>query len=424
LGTLDSIALVALVMMCGLILLVLFEPGLSYHVVSPDLPLDSADFIAICGTVADTEIRCLESFEVLGEGRRFYAAELADIAKARSSVHVLAFIFHRSPAGDQFVAALAERASKGVKVRVIVDAVGSFLTRDAYFSPIREAGGEVAWYQPLRWYTFKRLNNRVHRELIVIDGEVGYIGGAGIGSHWLGGDGHGKAAWRDTMVRCTGSIVAGMQTAFIANWLESTAEILADREIFPAARIGDAGGTALIVSSAPSPARGSRARVLFQLLLASARQSITINSPYFLPDRSARRELIKAAQRGVRISVVTPGEANNHPIARRASRRRYGELLEAGIAIHEYQPGMIHAKIMVVDELWSVVGSTNFDSRSFDLNDEVNLAAMDAALAARLLQDFAADVAASRVITYDDWLRRPWHERLLALLGVFLERQE
>jgi cardiolipin synthase len=420
----EIIALIAIVVTGGLAMLVLFEPGLRYRVVAPDLAPGSPAFVQRVAAVTDSEVRHADTCEVLTNGSRFYASELAAIAAAGTSVHIEAFIFHVSDIGDRFIAALTERARSGVKVRLVVDAIGSFPTPDRYFAPLRAAGAVVAWYQPIRWSTLKRFNNRTHRELVIIDGQVGYIGGAGIGAHWLDDRGGASPPWRDTMVRVTGSVVGGLQSAFAENWLESTGEILAGADSFPPAASAAGAGNALVVGSAPSPARGSRARVLFQLLLASARKSIEINSPYFLPDPSARGELIRAKQRGVRVRIVTPGEANNHPAARRASRRRYGELLRAGIEIHEYQPGMIHAKILVVDGAWSVLGSTNFDNRSFELNDEVNLAVMAPALAARLLEDFETDLSASRSISYPAWIERPWHERLLAALASFLERQE
>lgn len=420
----EIVALIAIAVTCGLTLLVLFEPGLSYRVVAPGLALDSAAFIRLVAAVSDSEVRHADTFEVLTNGSHFYASELAAIAAASASVHIEAFIFHPGDIGDRFIAALTERARSGVKVRLVVDAIGSFPTPNRYFASLRAAGAVVAWYQPIRWYTLKRVNNRTHRELVIVDGQVGYIGGAGIGAHWINDRSGASPPWRDTMVRVTGSIVGGLQTAFVENWVESTGEILTGADSFPVAAPTGGPGNALVVSSAPSPARGSRARVLFQLLLASALESIEINSPYFLPDVSARGELIRAKQRGVRVRVITPGDANNHPVARRASRRRYGELLRAGIEIHEYQPGMIHAKILVVDGTWSVLGSTNFDNRSFDLNDEVNLAVMAPALAARLLDDFRADLAATRSICYQTWIERPWRERLLAALESFLERQE
>ena len=413
----------AIVLLCALALLVLFEPGLDYRVSPPELALDSPEFVRLLGVVANSGVRRAASSEVLTNGLHFYPAELAAIEAARVSVHVEAFIFHPSAIADRFLAALTERARHGVKVRVVVDAIGSMPTPDAYFAALRAAGGEVVWYQPIRWYTLKRFNNRTHREVIVVDGTIGFVGGAGISAHWDCGEA-GEAPWRDTMLRVTGSVVAGLQTCFIENWLEATGEILTGPDTFPPAPAVDAGAPALTVISVPSPARSSRARVLFQMLLASARSSIDINSPYFVPDASVRRELIRAAGRGVRVRVITPGAANNHPTARRASRRRYGDLLRAGVGIHEYQPSMIHAKILVVDGTWAVVGSTNFDSRSFALNDEVNMAVMDPPLAARLLEDFARDAAVSLSIDYEEWTRRPARERVLAWLGTFLERQE
>jgi cardiolipin synthase len=179
----------------------------------------------------------------------------------------------------------------------------------------------------------------------------------------------------------------------------------------------------MVVNSTPSAGRSTRARLLFQVLIASARESIHICSPYFLPDRSLMAELARAAERGVPVSILTPGRWNNHPITRLASRRRYGALLAAGAEIHEYQPAMIHAKVFIVDRTWCVVGSTNFDNRSFGLNDEVNLAVLDRKLAALLERDFEADLALARRITLQEWRARSWGERLLALGARLLERQ-
>jgi len=415
------IAVVAVATLVALALLVLFEPPLAYRVTAPDVPLDSDAFMRIIGATCDAEVARVDAFEVMHDGASFYASELAAIAAAQRTIHIEAFIFHPSIAGDRFVAALAEAARNGVQVRILVDAIGSFPTPDRYFDPIRANGGHVAWYQPIRWFTLKRFNNRTHRELVIVDGAIGYIGGAGIGAHWLDPQ-DGSRAWRDTMVRVTGSVVAGMQGAFLDNWLEATGDILTDPQLYlPPSTEGRR--NAVVVSSVPSPARGSRARVLFQVLLASATRSIDINTPYFLPDEGGRNELMRAARRGVRVRIVMPGKANNHPIARRASRTYYGELLDAGVEIFEYQPGMIHAKIFIVDGTWSVVGSTNFDNRSFELNDEVNLAANDPALATRLLEDFAMDLVQSVPITDAAWRARSWRERLAGAASLLLARQ-
>ena len=421
---LEIIALIALGLLGVLLLLVLFEPGLPYRIVDAvGRRADEADFVRLVGAMTDAEVRTAANVQVLSTGEAFYDAELAAIGAARRSVHIEVFIFHRSAIGDRFLQVLIDCARRGVRVRIVVDAIGSFPTPDAYFESLRCAGGRVAWYQPIRWYTLKRFNNRSHRNVMVIDGEIGFIGGAGIAAHWTGTPG-GAVAWRDTVVRVTGSVVAGLQSTFLENWLEATGEILAGNDSLPVREQEHAAASALVVIGTPSPSRASRARVLFQLLLASATRSIEINSPYFLPDRSARRELVAAVQRGVRVRVIVPGRHNNHPVTRLASRRHAGELLRAGVEMYEYQPGMIHAKVLVVDACWSVVGSTNFDSRSFELNDEVNLALVDQSVGARLIRDFEADLAQSRPFTLGDWQKRSVLERVAAAVCIVLERQE
>ncbi|MDB5762040.1 MAG: phospholipase D/Transphosphatidylase [Herminiimonas sp.] len=424
----NVVAVVAIGILAALMFVVLFEPGLTYRIRAPLPSTDSVEFFRLVGEVVDEPALEVADYDVLTDGTAFYSAELDAIRHAQTTVHLEAFIFHATPIGGRFLAALTERAAAGVKVRVVVDAVGSMLTPDRFFDALRTAGGEVAWYQPFRWYTLKRLNNRTHRELLVIDGKTGFIGGAGIGTAWAEGQ-HGQRPWRDTMVRLDGPIAAALQTVFIENWLEGTGEILTDHVIFPTDNtyqpptvVGHR--LSLVVASTPSAGRATRARILFQLLVAAARTSICINSPYFLPDRAMRRELLHAAGRGVKVTVIVPGKYNNHPMARRASRRHYGELLSGGVAIHEYEPGMIHAKILIVDKLWSVIGSTNFDNRSFGLNDEVNLAVLDHEMAARLAIDFERDLQLSRRIHFNEWERRPLTERLLAIAGMLLERQE
>lgn len=424
----DIIAMLALIVVGVLLFLVLFEPGLDYRIDDPLPAPDSRDFWPLLSAVIDEPALEIADFEVLRNGEVFYPVELIAIANATSSIHLEAFIFHRTPIGERFVSALTERAQAGVKVRVIVDAVGSMLTPDRFFDRLRAAGGQVEWYQPLRWYTLKRFNNRTHRELLVIDGKTAFIGGAGIASAWDQGD-NGRQPWRDTVIRVVGPSAAAVQAVFIDNWLESSGEILANESVFPIGNRFESptvtgARLSLVAGSGPTGGRGTRARVLFQLLTAAARSEIRVNSPYFLPDRAMRRELLKAAARGVKVSVIVPGKYNNHLMTRYASRRLYGELLAGDIAIYEYQPGMIHAKILVVDQLWSVLGSTNFDNRSFGLNDEINLAIMDREIASRLRVDFERDLQASHRIELQEWKQRPLSERLLATIGRLIERQE
>jgi cardiolipin synthase len=424
-------AIPALVIVAVLILLVLFEPGLEYAVEAPNHPLDSEEYLCLIGALADAQVRRDSRAEVLTNGARFYEAQLDAIRAARRSINLEAYIFRKDAIGRRFVDALTERARAGVKVNVVLDAIGSFTTWEKTFDDLRKAGGRVCWYQPIRWHTLKRFNNRTHRELLIVDGETGFIGGAGIGDVWNTGE-KGEPAWRDTVVRVTGDLVIGLQSTFAENWLEAADEILVGDEYLPAcpqksrddgpAAAGEAAG--LVVNSAPSAGRSTRARILFQILLASARHTIHITSPYFLPDASVRRELLKAVRRGVTVKVIAPGDHADHLMTRRASRRRYGELLEGGAEIYEYEPAMIHAKILIIDGTWAVVGSTNFDNRSFGLNDEVNLAARSTPLARRLTEDFLRDLQQSRQITLDEWRRRPISERVVETLGRVIERQQ
>jgi cardiolipin synthase A/B len=418
----------AIVFLLLMLYFALFEKGLPYRVGRPPSdPLDSQRFRRTLSALAGGTLYAANQVQVLANGEVFYDAELQAICDARDSVHLEAYIFQRGEVTRRFLRALAERAAAGVAVHVVLDAVGCFLTTRRYLAPLIEAGGHVAFYHPIRWYNLPRINNRTHRELLIIDGKVGFLGGAGFADHWLSPHGHGprkKPRWRDTMFRVEGDIVCAMQSVFAENWLEASGRILFDSRYFPPA---DAKGPTegMIVGSSPTFGGSTRNRMLYQTLLASAQRSIHITTPYFLPDRSARSELVRAIrERGVKVVILTPGRHADHLLTRRSSRRLYGQLLRAGASIYEYQPTMLHAKVLVVDGTWSVVGSTNFDNRSFGLNDEVNLAAYCPELGARLEEDFAHDLAQSRQVNYQTWRRRPFMERGHELLGWLLERQQ
>ncbi len=418
----------AVTILTVLFLLLLFEPNLPYQSAMPRVALGSREYVNYLSAIVNARLFSVNDPAVLGTGEDIYAAELEAIRNARRSIHLEVYLFLRGRVGDTMIAALTERARAGVAVRIVVDRIGSLSTRDRYFEDLRAAGGRVYWYQPIAWYTLKRFNNRTHRDLLIVDGEIGFVGGVGIADFWVGPPEDGRP-WRDMMLRITGDFVKGLQTSFAENWLEASGEILPESEFALSAAsepevLPPGSGVGIVVNSTPSAGRSTRARILFQVLLASARRSIEITSPYFLPDRSLLAELLRAVRRGVSVTVLTPGAWNNHPIARLASRRRYGTLLRGGIKIYEYQPAMIHAKVLIVDDTWCVVGSTNFDNRSFGLNDEVNVAIMHTELGRRLQHDFLQDIAQSRAITLEEWQRRPVKERVLALLGTVLERQE
>jgi cardiolipin synthase A/B len=370
-------------------LLNFFGPALPYSMPDENLPaLDSQEFIQFLSLVTDGTLRH-SRISRLKNGVEFYPAQLEAIRRAKQAINIEFYEFKPGEVGDEMLASLTERAAAGVEVRIIVDALGSFGTHDSYFDGLRAVGGQMHWYHPLRWNTWPNANNRTHRKLLIVDGETGFIGGAGIGDHWLYDTA--VPAWRDTVFCVEGEAVAGLISAFCENWLEASGEILSSAKQF-AFRATPGGAESFVVTSTPRGG-GTQARILFQALIKSARNTIRITTPYFLPDRSARQALIEAIQkRGVTVQILTAGPHIDHPIIRRMSHRSVRHLLEAGAEIYEYQPSMIHAKLMTVDGMWSVVGSTNFDHRSFALNDEVNLAVLDRDLAATIEADFFDDL--------------------------------
>jgi cardiolipin synthase len=420
----STLGIVVLIIAIAWALIVLLQPAPKYHLAqTPDGSVDSDEFARQLEAITDTKLQHAGPIDVLANGENFYKAELEAIHSAKSNVNLEAYIFHRGRVAQQFLDALADRARAGVQVRVVVDALGSFSTPKSYFKPLIDAGGKMEWYHPLRWNNWTRVNNRTHREMLIVDGEAGFIGGAGIDDQWLFPQ-EKLPPWRDTVCRVRGEAVEGLQSVFLENWLNSSGEILAGAEYFPVPpQSGNA--RALVIDSTPSFGGSTRAHILYQALIRSAKKSIYITTPYFLPDTSIREEMLRAiTDRKVDIKIIAPGRKSDHAMTRNSSRALYGDLLQAGANIFEYTPTMIHAKIMIVDGLWAVVGSTNFDNRSFGINDEVNLAARDPGLAARLTSDFENDLTQSRRVTYADWKRRPVWERVFESVGWFFQRQQ
>ena len=406
-----------------LLLMALFEPALRYQIKEFDAPpIDSEAFMRILEALTDAQINHRSKLTVHTNGEQFYEAELQAIGQARKSITLEAYIFHKGEVTKRFTAALAEQARAGVKVKVTLDAIGSFSTHMRYFKDLIEAGGNVEFYHPFNWRSVARINNRSHRELLIVDGKIGFMGGAGFTDHWL----HSRKSsrrWRDTIIEVEGDVVCNLQATFAENWLESSGELIFGEEYFPFCA-SQAQSNAMVINSAPSVGGSTRARLLFQALVSAAKKTIYITTPYFLPDSSLLNELIRAVQRGVTVKVIVPGKKSDHGLTRSSSRRLYGSLLKAGAQIYEYQPSMIHAKVLILDGLWSVTGSTNFDNRSFGLNDEVNLAACDPEFAARLIHDFTNDLAESEQIMLESWQQRSVFERLNEILGWVLQRQQ
>jgi cardiolipin synthase len=412
------------IFLAWLVLVFLFTPGINYHL-AHRTSIHDEGFLYTLQSTSQAALHHGNRVEILTNGPSFYPAMLDAIRGARRSVNMECYIFQPGTIADQFVAALSERSRAGVNVTIVVDAIGSLFFWGRPVRRLRAAGCRIKSYQSVKWYSLARLNNRTHRELLIVDGRTAFVGGAGIADWWIDPAAAGsrkRRGWRDTMARIEGPVVAAIQGVAAENWLECCGEILTGPEYFP--DLEPAGSTtAFVVKSSPSD-RATASRVAFQLLMEGADHHVRITTPYFLPDRALRRALVDLTCRGVSISVVVPGRRTDQQWVRLASRRMWGDLLRAGVRIYEYRAVMMHAKVLVVDELWAVIGTTNIDNRSFEHNDEVNVALRDPAVAARLLEDYARDVRDSDEVTLERWHRRPIWEKVVGPFVWILERQQ
>jgi len=359
-------------------------------------------------------------FDVLLNGDEIFPAMLAAIRNAEKSITFESYIYWSGSIGQEFSEALSERARAGVRVHLLLDWLGSDKLDASQLELMKHAGVDVHRFHEPVWYHLHRMNNRTHRKVLVIDGKVGFTGGVGIADAWTG-NAQNPEHWRDTHFRAEGPVVAQMQAVFMDNWIKVTGEVLHGVEYFPALqRSGESAGQ--MFSS--SPAGGSESmRLMYLLAITAAKRSIHLSSAYFVPDDLISNALTAAAKRGVKVRIVTPGEHMDADTVQRASRARWGELLEAGIEIYQYQPTMYHCKVMIVDELWVSVGSTNFDSRSFSLNDEANLNIFDTSFANRQIEIFQQDVVQSKPVTLSDWQQRPLGEKVLDFLASLFRLQ-
>ena len=346
----------------------------------------------------------------LQNGQEIFPAMLAAIRAAQKTITFETYIYWSGEIGEKMSEALAERARAGVKVSVMLDWMGSLKMDDQLVQRMKDAGVRVHRYRPLHWYNIARMNNRTHRKLLIVDGAVALTGGVGIADQW---DGHAEDPehWRDMHFELTGPAVAQFQAAFNDNWIKATGEVLHGPDYFPPLqRTGDADAHLFIAS----PTGGSESMHLMVLMaVAAADHTIDLEAAYFVPDELVIKALLAARQRGVRIRIIVPGAHIDSEAVRLASKAEWGPLLQAGVAIHEYTPTMMHNKLLIVDSEMVSVGSTNFDVRSFRLNDEASLNVYDRELAARMTREFEKDLAQTRAYTYEAWAARPLREKLL-----------
>jgi cardiolipin synthase len=353
-------------------------------------------------------------------GDEVFPAMLGAIRSARRSITFESYIYWSSSVGRQFTAALTERARAGVRTHVLIDWAGSQKVDKDDIARLRDAGVEVVLYRPLRWYQLDRLNHRTHRKLLVVDGRVGFTGGVGVADQWLG-HAQDRDHWRDSHFRVEGPVVAQVQAAFMDDWFETKGVVLDGPDYFPdLGRVGSQLGQ--VFWSSPLGGNGNL-RLMFLLAIASASRRILIANAYFVPDQMTVDMLVEARRRGVDVEIVVPGPILDAQVVRRASRVMWEPMLEAGIRIFEYQPTMYHTKLMVVDDIWSSVGSTNFDDRSFRLNQEANLNVYDPAFGAGQAAVFARDRAQSREITLEAWRHRSLWERVQERVAGLVRKQ-
>jgi cardiolipin synthase A/B len=384
-------------------------------------------FPALVGLLTGARLEPGHTVEVLTEAEQSFDRLFGDLRAAQSSIALQPYYCQPGRVADTAVAILTERARAGVRVRVLADGYGCRRFAQHYGGPLRDAGVELAVLRPVHWYTLHRAQHRAHLRIVVVDDSIAYTGGFGIDDKWLYARGE-AAAWRETNVRFTGPAVRAAAAAFTIGWAEATRALVIDRGV-----LGDSGARNAAAAAAPAvgvvaglqvagPALGSTPfeRLLF-LTAGAARERLWIANPYFLPNRAQRRLLADAAARGVDVRVLTAGAQTDVRSTRLASRASYGSLLAAGVRIYEYRPGMMHAKTMVGDGVWTVIGSMNFDNRSFRLADEANLLVHDAAVARGMERVFEDDLAHAQEVTARAHASRPWYQRLLERVFTVVE---
>lgn len=381
--------------------------------------VEDRQFARTMGVILGPALEPGNKVEALVNGDEIFPSMLEAIRSAKRTITLETFIFWSGTIGNEFVDALAERARDGVRVHVLLDWIGGKLDGEQ-LERMQEHGVEVRRYNTPRWNNLHRLNNRTHRKLLVVDGRIGFTGGVGISDVWRGNAGS-PAHWRDTHFRVEGPVVGQMQAAFVDNWMQATGEVLHGEAYLP--ELPQA-GTFSAQMFTSSPGGGSESmQLLYLLSMTSAAESIRLSASYFIPDDVAVNTLLAALRRGVRVQIIVPGHHLDRPSVRRASRAEWGELLRAGAEIHEFQTTMYHVKVLIVDSLWVSVGSTNFDARSFAINDEANLNVYDAVFARRQIEIFENDLAQSRRVTVQEWEARPWTDKLLDFFASLLSSQ-
>ena len=346
--------------------------------------------------------------QALQNGDEIFPAMLEAIAAARRTITFETYIYWSGQIGERFARALIERAGAGVRVHVMLDWIGCDKMSHQLVEEMQAAGVEVERYHAVRWYSLGRLNNRTHRKVLIVDGSISFTGGVGIADQWLG-HAENPAHWRDMHFKVTGPVAAQMQAAFLDNWIKTTGHVLHGDGYFPEIEATGPQEMQMFISS---PEGGSDSmRLMYLTAITAAQRTIDMEAAYFVPDRLMIRELVAARRRGVRIRMLVPGIDIDSKVVGIASKREWGPLLESGVEIHVYRPTMLHCKMLIFDEYMVSVGSTNFDMRSFELNDEASLNIYDSNFAGEMTEVFVRDLESSAPYTFAHWKRRSWREK-------------
>ena len=385
-----------------------------------EFSIDSDEFLAtIAGATGVPGLRG-NSIEVLNNGDEFYPVMLREIAGARESITIEAYIYWAGEIGRKFADALAAKARQGIPVKILLDAVGSATIGTEILETLESGRCQLAWYNRIHWYTIGRFNHRTHRKSLIIDGRVAFTGGAGIADVWRG-RAQSPEQWRDTQIRLAGPAVMPLQTGFAQNWLKTTGELLSGAMFYPEHEPAGPLAVQTVMSSPESGA--SSVRVIHYLPIVCSQKSIYIANPYFVPDQAAIDTLVAAKRRGVDVRIMIAAKHNDNWLARKNSTRLYGRLLEAGIVILEYNKTMLHQKTMVADGQWVLIGTTNFDNRSFAHNEETSVCLRDTRLAHQMEQAFLDDMRACERVALEAWRKRGLWEKSLEAVASLLEAQ-
>jgi len=391
-----------------------------YQLQDPPTP-GTADFARLVEALTVAPLRQGNRVTVLRNGHEIFPAMLEAIQHAKRTVNFATYVYWTGSIAPQFADALAERAAAGVEVNVLLDAVGAAKMDHGLVDQLKDAGATVAWFRPPKWYTLHKLNNRTHRKILVVDGNVGFTGGVGIAEEWTGNC-EDTEHWRDTHVRVEGPVVRDLLSGFVDNWAEATGCILSGRQHLPDLR-GLEDGIQAQVTRSTAQKGSTDAEQLFYTAIAGARERIWLTTAYFAPRRAFVEALCEAAGRGVDVRVLTNGPHTDKQVVRQAGRRSYERLLACGGRIFEYQRTMLHAKVLLVDSNWVTVGSVNFDNRSFALNDELNISFPDPGVVAVLERDFVADLEDAGELNMTAWRARPLAVRTRELASALVRRE-